>query len=159
MQEKNKQQKQTHKQSRYGIIRRGFFFFLIGTWAYEKNTVELPIIWNVYLRLENHEICVDANLLSCVIFPPTILSYPLDFQCALAHFFFFFSAFSRTAPMAYGDFQGRGLIGAVATGLRQSHSNMGSELCLRPRPQLTAQWILSKARDRTFNLMVPSQIQ
>ena len=36
-------------------------------------------------------------------------------------------AFSRAAPMAYGGSQPRGLIGAVATGLSQSHSNTGSE--------------------------------
>ena len=55
-------------------------------------------------------------------------------------FFFFFClfAFSRAARVAYGDSQARGLIGAVATGLRQSHSNAGSELHLRPTPQLTA---------------------
>ena len=49
-----------------------------------------------------------------------------------------FFAFSRAAPAAYGGSQARGLIGAVATGLRQSHSNTGSELSLRPTPQLTA---------------------
>ena len=47
-------------------------------------------------------------------------------------------AFSRTAPTAHGGSQARGLIGAVATGLRYSHSNIGSELRLRPTPQLTA---------------------
>ena len=31
-----------------------------------------------------------------------------------------------------------GLTGAVATSLRHSHSNVGSESCLRPTPQLTA---------------------
>ena len=40
--------------------------------------------------------------------------------------------------MAYGGSQARGLIGAVAAGLRQGHSNMGSELLLRPTPQLMA---------------------
>ena len=42
--------------------------------------------------------------------------------------------------MAYGDPQARGPIGATAAGLRHSHShsNTGSELCLRPTPQLTA---------------------
>jgi len=40
--------------------------------------------------------------------------------------------------MAYGGSQARGRIGAVATGLRQSHSNTGSEPCLQPTPQLTA---------------------
>ena len=49
-----------------------------------------------------------------------------------------FFAFSRAAPAAYGGSQARGLIGAVATGLRQSHSNTGSEPRLRPTPQLTA---------------------
>ena len=57
-------------------------------------------------------------------------------------FFFFLSftffAFSGAASVAYGDSQARGLIGAVATSLRQSHSNMGSEPCLQPRPQLMA---------------------
>ena len=40
--------------------------------------------------------------------------------------------------MAYGGSQARGRIGAAAAGLRQSHSNAGSESCLRPTPQLTA---------------------
>ena len=33
---------------------------------------------------------------------------------------------SWAAPMAYGSSQAGGLIGAVATGLPQSHSNAGS---------------------------------
>ena len=55
-------------------------------------------------------------------------------------FFFFFCLFaiSWAAPMAYGGSQAMGLIGAVATGLRQSHSNMGSEPRLQPTPQPTA---------------------
>ena len=40
--------------------------------------------------------------------------------------------------MAYGGAQARGGIGAVATGLRQSHSNVGSEQHLQPTPQLMA---------------------
>ena len=40
--------------------------------------------------------------------------------------------------MAHGGSQARGLIGAVAAGLRQSHSNAESELCLQPTPQVTA---------------------
>ena len=52
--------------------------------------------------------------------------------------FFFFFVFFRATPAAYGGSQDRGLMGAVATGLRHSHSNMGSELPLRPTPQLTA---------------------
>jgi len=49
------------------------------------------------------------------------------------HFFF---GFSRATPAAYGGSQARGLIGAVATGLCQSHSNEGSEPNLQPTPQL-----------------------
>ena len=88
----------------------------------------------------------------------------------LALFGFFFPliylfslfAFSGAAPAADGGSQARGRIGAVATGLRQSHSNAGSEPHLQPAPQLTQCLILnplSKARDRTRNLMVPSWIR
>ena len=73
-------------------------------------------------------------------------------------FFFYFClfAFSGAAPGA------RGPIGAVAASLHQSHSNARSELLLQPTPQLKAMPILnplSRARDRTRNLMVPSQIR
>ena len=47
-------------------------------------------------------------------------------------------AISWAAPAAYGGSQARGRIGAVATGLRQSHSNAGSKPSLQPTPQLTA---------------------
>ena len=54
--------------------------------------------------------------------------------------FLFFLSFclfwGRTA--SYGGSQARALIGAIATGLRQSHSNTGSELRLQPTPQLMA---------------------
>ena len=40
--------------------------------------------------------------------------------------------------MAYGGSQARGQNGAVATGLRQSHSNVGSEPRLQPTPELMA---------------------
>ena len=47
-------------------------------------------------------------------------------------------AISWAAPAAYGGSQARGRIRAVATGLRQSRSNTGSEPSLQPTPQLTA---------------------
>ena len=53
-------------------------------------------------------------------------------------FIFFLFAISWAAPAAYGGSQARGQIGAVATGLRQSHNSAGSEPCLQPTPQLTA---------------------
>ena len=47
-------------------------------------------------------------------------------------------AFSRAAPLAYGGSQARGLIGAVTAGPHHSHSNVGSERCLPPTPQVRA---------------------
>ena len=58
----------------------------------------------------------------------------------LFYFILFFCLFaiSWAAPAAYGGSQARGRIRAVATGLRQSHSNAGFEPRLQPTPQLTA---------------------
>ena len=61
-------------------------------------------------------------------------------------------------PTAYGGLA-RGQIGAAAASLYHSHSNSGSKPHLQPIPQLTAMLTpLSKARDQTRNLMVPSEI-
>ena len=49
-----------------------------------------------------------------------------------------FFVFSRAAPMVYGGSQARGQIGAIATDLHQSHSNVGSKRHLQPTPQLRA---------------------
>ena len=69
----------------------------------------------------------------------------------------------RAVPEVYGGSQARSLIRAVAASLRQSHSNDGSKLHLRPTPHSSRQrWILnpwSEARDETRNLRVPSQIR
>ena len=55
-------------------------------------------------------------------------------------YLFIYHLFFRAAPTAYGGSQARGPIGAVASGLHHSHSNVGSELRLhlRPIPQITA---------------------
>ena len=50
---------------------------------------------------------------------------------------FFFYLF-RATPEAYGGSQARGRIRAAASGLHHSHSNTGSEVHLRPTPQLKA---------------------
>ena len=52
---------------------------------------------------------------------------------------FFFCLF-RAASTAYGGAQARGWIRAIAASLYHSHSNMGSQPCLWPTPQLTAMW-------------------
>ena len=54
------------------------------------------------------------------------------------YLFFVSSPFLGPLSRHMGGSQARGLIRAVAVGLRQSHSNTGSEPCLRPTPQLTA---------------------
>ena len=76
--------------------------------------------------------------------PPLNEAFSMS-RLVLFFFFFVFLSFfvvvvaiSWAAPAAYGGSQARGLIGAVATGLRQSHSNAGSEPRLQPTPQLTA---------------------
>ena len=56
----------------------------------------------------------------------------------LFYFIFCLFAFSRVSPSAYGGSQARSRIGAVAAGLRQSHSNTGSKPRLQPTPQFTA---------------------
>ena len=59
------------------------------------------------------------------------------FQISETPTLFFFSAF-WAAPAAYGSSQARGQIRATAASPHHSHSNTGSEPCLRPTPQLTA---------------------
>ena len=71
--------------------------------------------------------------------PPMASSPQVDFILLYFIFnFFCLFAFSRAAPAAYGGSQPRGLIGAAATSLHQSHSNMRSDPLLQPTPQLTA---------------------
>ena len=65
--------------------------------------------------------------------------YLKELLCKCFLFFIFcLFAISRAAPGAYGGSQARGVIGAVASSLHHSHSNVGFKLHLRPTPQLTA---------------------
>ena len=74
-----------------------------------------------------------------LILCPEHLWVPTGFFVVVVVFYFFcLFAFSRAAPVAHGDSQARGLIRAVASSLRQSHSNSRSEPHLGPTPQLTA---------------------
>ena len=77
------------------------------------------------------------------------------------YFFHFFCLFSRAIPITYGGSQARGLIGAVAAGLYQSHINAVSKPHLWPTSQLWQCQVLNtlgEVRDWTCNFMVPSQI-
>ena len=56
-------------------------------------------------------------------------------------FLFFFGGggcYFRATSEAYGGFQARGGVGSTAASLCHSHSNVGSEPCQWPTPQLTA---------------------
>ena len=53
-------------------------------------------------------------------------------------YLFIYLLLFRAALAAYGSSQARGLIGAVATSLHHSHSNVGSKRSLQPTPQLMA---------------------
>ena len=79
---------------------------------------------------------------------------------ATVHIFFFFGLF-RAAPGAYGGSQARSRIGAVAAGLRHSHSNARSEpVCDLYHSSWQCQILnlLREARDQTFVLVDASQI-
>ena len=56
--------------------------------------------------------------------------------CIYSFLKFFVFCLFRAAPVAHGGSQARGEVGAVATGLRHSHSNGGRKPHLRPIPQL-----------------------
>ena len=81
----------------------------------------------------------------CSLWEGVIYQYHFR-SCIVTLLFFFFFVFfvvvvvaiSWAAPAAYRGSQARGQIGAVATGLLQSHSNVGSELRLQLTPQPTA---------------------
>ena len=92
-------------------------------------------------------------------FPTFLFFFPIFFFFFFRFFFFFLF---RAAPAAYGGSQARYLIGAVATGLRQSHCNEGSEPCVCDLHHISGQrQILNpliEVRDQTHNLMVISQI-
>jgi len=94
--------------------------------------------------------------------PKSLSQILVIFFSFLPSFLSFFLPFLGPLPATYGGSQARSLIGAVATSLCQSHSSAGSEPRLQPIPQLTAMpdpYPLSKARDRTCGLMVPSRIR
>ena len=80
---------------------------------------------------------------------PPWMKYTLGFKndmiqvvissCLVEHestFFFFL----KSSIIAHGHSQARGKIRATAASLHNSHSNVGSDLHLRPTPQLMAMW-------------------
>ena len=91
-------------------------------------TFSFVLLWDVWL---------------IVTIAEKFLSYPMPvietaLSPSISFFFFCLFAFSRAAPPAHQGSQARDRIRAVATGLCQSHRNAGSQLRLRPTPQLMA---------------------
>ena len=82
--------------------------------------------------------------------------------CFFALFILLSFCLFRATPMEYGGSQARGLVRATVASLCHSYSYARYKPCLRPTHHSSWQrWILnplSKARDRTHNLMVPSHI-
>ena len=69
--------------------------------------------------------------------PPTCpLTNLLQYMLIIHHLLFFIFLLFRATPAVYGGSQARGPTRATAASLR--HSNAGSELHLRPTPQLAA---------------------
>ena len=64
---------------------------------------------------------------SLKIMPRPVPMAPTEDGDLFSFLFLFFFAISWATPEAYGASQARGRIGAAAAGLRQSHSNTGSE--------------------------------
>ena len=109
-------------------------------------------------------ICCLYSLLSemCHVFYPVSDWIILIFYCWVVFvlFCFVFCLF-RAVPVTYGGSQARGQIGATAASPPHSHSNVGSESCLWPTPQLLQHQILNslnEARDGTCVLVVTSWI-
>ena len=86
--------------------------------------------------------CYDVTFILPVSEPVTLFAmvchkkwlfdlYPIFSSLSLFLLIFF-------VCVCFGSIQAKGQIGAIATGLHHNHSNVGSELNLRPTPQLTA---------------------
>ena len=66
------------------------------------------------------------------------MQIPSPTPATCGFFVLFCFLFFRAAPVAYGSSQAKGQIRAVAAGLYQSHSHVGSEPPLQLTPQLMA---------------------
>ena len=109
--------------------------FKSGPLSYRELIIKcLPAISDQYFLF------LDYNKVLGYLNPFVSLLHNDIFSCHAFFFFFFFVFLSifRAAPAACGGSQARGLMGAVASSVRQSCSNSKSKPHLRPTPQLTA---------------------
>ena len=97
------------------------------------NIVPCAIYWSpslvVYFIDSSVYLLIPTPLLSISLLP---FGWPQVCDDENFEFLSFFPVFSRAAPTAYGGSQARGRTRAVATGLCQSHSTVGSGPCLWP---------------------------
>ena len=89
---------------------------------------------------------VLSRICFCCATMGTHVVYSFCFVLFCFCFLFCLFAISWATSSAFGGSQARGRIGPVATSLRQSHSNVGSEPHLQPTPQLTAMRLTHWAR-------------
>jgi len=112
-------------------------------------------------------LCISSKLFnllahSCLWHYFIIIFISIIYPYFLIFYFILFLSF-KAASTAYGSSQARGLIGLVAAGLCQSHSNARPDLShiFDLRHSSRQRWILNplrEARDWTLNLMVSSRI-
>ena len=97
-------------------------------------------------------------MISLEMYGNLVSSFPI---LSILVFLFCPFAFSRAAPAAHGRSQARGLIGAVAAYTTTTATQDPSRICDSHHSSRQCQILnpLSKARDQTHNLMVPSQIR
>ena len=141
-----------------------FLLGLLGTnnWAWQRYWCQCLSAWPrmlptnnlslgtphqpIWTFLPNHSlppfIAMRSALWShCYLFLLPLLYCPQGFLHKLSlsnPILFFFLSFPRATPVAYEGSQARGLIEAVAAGLRQSYSNTRFKPRLQPTPQFTA---------------------
>ena len=100
------------------------------------------VLISIFLRTRDvQHPFIDLLVTSMSSLEKNVCLFPLPAPFLFFYFLFlfiYFFAISWAASAAYGDSQARSLIGAVATGLYQSHSNAGSKPRLQPTPWLTA---------------------
>ena len=127
-------------------------FLLLGTWpAHER--LRLDSCHTYHCGIMSLPMGVPHRVIASVAQDTLLVhgasaNYPWIFASKVIHSFInqlskvfcLFGVFChfRTAPAVYGISQARGRIRAVAAGLHHSHCNTGSELGLRPTPQLMA---------------------
>ena len=103
-------------------------------------TLDMELPENPCCRLvifHKHHPCWTSSISCIELCNPENLEGHLAQSGYLISLFFVF-VFFRAAPAAYGSYQARDWIRAVADGLCHSHSNTRSKPCLWPTPQFMA---------------------